>query len=96
MGPCIRFGGASTPWVTFDIGKIAALAWRSSGDAPTPLEIFTRLGVMLMIALAFGVAAELRPGSHPIERLEVGASQRGRSAKGEAFKPPSIRHYALR
>ncbi len=28
-------------------------------DAPTPLEIFTRLGVMLMIALAFGLAAEL-------------------------------------
>lgn len=28
-------------------------------EAPAPLEIFTRLGVLLMIALAFGLAAEL-------------------------------------
>ena len=28
-------------------------------DAPEPLQMFTRLGVMLMIALAFGLAAEL-------------------------------------
>jgi hypothetical protein len=28
-------------------------------DPPEPLQIFTRLGVLLMIALAFGLAAEL-------------------------------------
>jgi hypothetical protein len=28
-------------------------------DPPAPLQMFTRLGVLLMIALAFGVAAEL-------------------------------------
>ncbi len=28
-------------------------------DPPAPSQIFTRLGVLLMIALAFGVAAEL-------------------------------------
>ncbi len=28
-------------------------------DAPTPLQIFTRLGVLVTIALAFGLAAEL-------------------------------------
>jgi len=28
-------------------------------DPPTPLEIFTRLGVLLVIALAFGLVAEL-------------------------------------
>jgi hypothetical protein len=28
-------------------------------DPPAPLQMFTRLGVMLMIALAFGLAAEL-------------------------------------
>jgi len=28
-------------------------------DPPTPVEIFTRLGVLLVIALAFGLAAEL-------------------------------------
>ena len=28
-------------------------------DPPKPLEIFTRLGVLLMIALAFGLVAEL-------------------------------------
>jgi hypothetical protein len=28
-------------------------------DPPAPLQIFTRLGVLLMIALAFGLAAEL-------------------------------------
>jgi hypothetical protein len=28
-------------------------------DPPAPLEIFTRIGVLLMIALAFGLAAEL-------------------------------------
>jgi hypothetical protein len=28
-------------------------------DPPAPLQMFTRLGVMLVIALAFGLAAEL-------------------------------------
>jgi hypothetical protein len=28
-------------------------------DPPKPLEIFTRLGVLLMIALAFGLVSEL-------------------------------------
>jgi hypothetical protein len=28
-------------------------------DPPAPLQIFTRLGVLLMIALAFGLIAEL-------------------------------------
>jgi hypothetical protein len=28
-------------------------------DPPTPLQIFTRLGVLLVIALGFGLAAEL-------------------------------------
>ena len=28
-------------------------------DPPEPLQIFTRLGVLLMIALAFGLMAEL-------------------------------------
>jgi hypothetical protein len=28
-------------------------------DPPAPLEMFTRIGVLLMIALAFGLAAEL-------------------------------------
>jgi hypothetical protein len=28
-------------------------------DPPSPLQIFTRLGVLLMIALAFGLVAEL-------------------------------------
>jgi hypothetical protein len=28
-------------------------------DPPAPLQIFTRLGVLLMIALAFGLVAEL-------------------------------------
>jgi hypothetical protein len=28
-------------------------------DPPGPLQIFTRLGVLLMIALGFGLAAEL-------------------------------------
>jgi hypothetical protein len=28
-------------------------------DPPSPLQIFTRLGVLLMIALGFGLAAEL-------------------------------------
>jgi hypothetical protein len=28
-------------------------------DPPAPLQIFTRLGLMLAIALAFGLAAEL-------------------------------------
>ena len=28
-------------------------------EPPKPLEIFTRLGVLLMIALAFGLVAEL-------------------------------------
>jgi hypothetical protein len=28
-------------------------------DPPAPLQIFTRLGVLLMIALAFGLMAEL-------------------------------------
>ncbi len=28
-------------------------------DPPAPLQMFTRLGVLLMIALAFGLAAEL-------------------------------------
>ena len=28
-------------------------------DAPEPLQIFTCLGVLLMVALAFGVMAEL-------------------------------------
>ncbi len=28
-------------------------------DPPLPLQIFTRLGVLLMIALAFGLVAEL-------------------------------------
>jgi hypothetical protein len=28
-------------------------------DPPAPLEMFTRLGVLLVIALAFGLAAEL-------------------------------------
>ena len=28
-------------------------------DPPAPLQIFTRLGVLLVIALAFGLAAEL-------------------------------------
>jgi hypothetical protein len=28
-------------------------------DPPAPLQIFTRLGVLLMIAVAFGLAAEL-------------------------------------
>jgi hypothetical protein len=28
-------------------------------DPPAPLQIFTRLGVLLMIALAFGLAGEL-------------------------------------
>jgi hypothetical protein len=28
-------------------------------DPPEPLQIFTRLGVLLMIALAFGLVAEL-------------------------------------
>jgi hypothetical protein len=27
-------------------------------DPPAPLQIFTRLGVLLMVALAFGLAAE--------------------------------------
>ena len=28
-------------------------------DPPSPLQIFTRLGVLLMVALAFGLVAEL-------------------------------------
>ena len=28
-------------------------------DPPSPLQIFTRLGLLLMIALAFGLVAEL-------------------------------------
>ncbi|HEY1885967.1 MAG TPA: hypothetical protein VGG86_07920 [Roseiarcus sp.] len=28
-------------------------------DPPQPLQVFTRLGVLLMIALGFGLAAEL-------------------------------------
>jgi hypothetical protein len=28
-------------------------------DPPEPMQIFTRLGLLLMIALAFGLAAEL-------------------------------------
>jgi hypothetical protein len=28
-------------------------------DPPAPLQMFTRLGVLLMIALTFGLAAEL-------------------------------------
>jgi hypothetical protein len=28
-------------------------------DPPSPLEIFTRLGVLLMVAFAFGLVAEL-------------------------------------
>ena len=28
-------------------------------DPPRPMQIFTRLGVLLMIALGFGLAAEL-------------------------------------
>jgi len=28
-------------------------------DPPEPLQLFTRLGVLLVIALAFGLAAEL-------------------------------------
>lgn len=28
-------------------------------DPPQPLQVFTRLGVLLVIALAFGLAAEL-------------------------------------
>jgi hypothetical protein len=28
-------------------------------DPPEPLQIFTRLGVLLMVALAFGLAAEV-------------------------------------
>jgi hypothetical protein len=28
-------------------------------DPPQPMQIFTRLGVLLMVALAFGVMAEL-------------------------------------
>jgi hypothetical protein len=28
-------------------------------DPPAPMQMFTRLGLMLMIALAFGLAAEL-------------------------------------
>jgi hypothetical protein len=28
-------------------------------DPPAPLQMFTRLGVLLMIALAFGLVAEL-------------------------------------
>ena len=28
-------------------------------DPPAPLQIFTRLGLLLMISLAFGLAAEL-------------------------------------
>jgi hypothetical protein len=28
-------------------------------DPPAPLQIFTRLGLMLMIALAFGLVADL-------------------------------------
>lgn len=28
-------------------------------DPPSPLQIFSRLGVLLMIALAFGLVAEL-------------------------------------
>jgi hypothetical protein len=28
-------------------------------DRPAPLQVFTRLGMLLMIALAFGLAAEL-------------------------------------
>jgi hypothetical protein len=28
-------------------------------EPPAPLEMFTRIGVLLMIALAFGLAAEL-------------------------------------
>jgi hypothetical protein len=28
-------------------------------DPPVPLQMFTRLGVLLMIALAFGLVAEL-------------------------------------
>ena len=28
-------------------------------DSPRPLQMFTRLGVLLMIALGFGLAAEL-------------------------------------
>jgi len=28
-------------------------------DPPEPLQVFVRLGVLLMIALAFGLAAEL-------------------------------------
>jgi hypothetical protein len=28
-------------------------------DPPAPLQMFTRLGVLLMISLAFGLAAEL-------------------------------------
>jgi hypothetical protein len=31
----------------------------SETDPPEPLQIFTRLGVLLVIALAFGLAAEL-------------------------------------
>ena len=31
----------------------------SEFDPPEPLQMFTRLGVLLMIALAFGLAAEL-------------------------------------
>jgi len=31
----------------------------SETDPPDPFQMFTRLGVLLMIALAFGLAAEL-------------------------------------
>jgi hypothetical protein len=31
----------------------------SETDPPEPLQMFTRLGVLLVIALAFGLAAEL-------------------------------------
>jgi hypothetical protein len=32
---------------------------RYETDPPRPLQMFTRLGVLLMIALGFGLAAEL-------------------------------------
>ena len=35
-------------------------------DPPSPLQIFTRLGVLLMIALAFGLVAELLARLAPV------------------------------
>jgi hypothetical protein len=44
-----------------DPPRVNRLPWRDpyEFDPPSPLQIFTRLGVLLMIALAFGLMAEL-------------------------------------